>query len=218
MKKPAQSKKPKDALKDVVPKNKLVRFWKSLSTFQKILIDFAIFIVVATIIYFSYAWYQGYMLRKVDKKLDILTQEIISELGEPISQTKDQSCGHASAKFSKGRLGCGSRNTLVYPVVDQASTTRAINISQSIAKHTKYFSVKSSGVDNFNNTSSQAVAWTSYNEQSGPSRCSVNYYYYGDKQLAESSMSLKDSSANKYLFIYLGCYVDPLRPIFPVRD
>jgi len=217
MTKRAQSKKQKNTSKDVAPKNKLVRFWKSLSTLQKILIDFAIFIVVGLIIYFSYAWYQGYMFRRVEKKMDTLTQEIIEEIGEPISQTKDQSCGYASAKYGKGNLGCSFINNLTYEVNSPAEATKKILNAQSFARSTKEFLYNSDDIKNFKDTSYDPIGWTSYKKPTNTNSCSISYYYNDKEMLSKLEVSIKNDSKN-FILIRLSCGTDPLRPLFPVKE
>lgn len=200
MTKRAQSKKQKNTSKDVAPKNKLVRFWKSLSTLQKILIDFAIFIVVGLIIYFSYAWYQGYMFRRVEKKMDTLTQEIIEEIGEPISQTKDQTCGHTSAKYSKGQLWCRSSHRLEYRIAPGDNTTISlINGARETIKKNAHFRLDSvSDLRYLDKFGTGDKIYKSYF-----SNCYTSYQY-GEYD-------------KKVFTLSISCSNNPLRPEYPVK-
>lgn len=134
MKKSKQAKKRTSKKRSLLMYQKLVKQWKKLSVKQRVLLSLAAFVILSITAYFSYAWYQGYAFRKVEKKLDALTQEIVTELGEPISQTKEQSCGYASAKFSRGRLGCGSTTDLVYNLHDKSASDSIQKTRETITR------------------------------------------------------------------------------------
>ncbi len=68
----------------------------------------------------SYEWTQ---FKLAERKVDSLYALTIEKLGEPEKKSFESSCGHASAKFHQGALGCGYGGSLTYKVknVDEAN-------------------------------------------------------------------------------------------------
>jgi hypothetical protein len=217
MKKSKATKKTTSKKQPVRSKRKCVVFWSNLSKKRKILLVFACLIVLSVIIYFACAWYQGYALKKVEKKMDILTQEIVTKLGEPVSQSKEQSCGYSSAKYGKGNLGCSFINNLTYVVDSPVEATKKILDTQSIARVTKEFLYNSNNIEKFNDTSYSPIGWTSYKKPSKTNSCSITYYYNDKDMLNMLGIFIKNDSES-FMLIRLSCGTDPLRPIFPVKE
>jgi hypothetical protein len=190
---------------------------QKVSTKKKVLIGFTVLLLALIVTYFSIAWYQGYVFRNVEKKMDKLTQEIIEKIGEPISQTKDQSCGYASAKYGKGNLGCGFINNLSYEVNSPAEATKKILVVQSIARGTKEFLHNSDNIEKFKDTSYSPIGWTSYKKPTTTNSCSISYYYKDKEMLNNLGIFIKNDDKN-FILIRLSCGTDPLRPIFPIKE
>ncbi len=207
MKKAKATKKATSKKLPVRSKRKCVVFWNNLSKKRRVLLVFACLIVLSAIMYFAYAWYQGYAFKRVEKKMVILTQEIVTKLGEPVSQSKEQSCGYASDTFRKGRLSCGSVREITYnshdmPVGDVIKKTR------EIIKSTNFnLSYTSDVTDEFLSGKKNIV-------NSNPSDTILD----SNNVRCISSYTVNKPTNSQSLSISIGCFTDPLRPIFPVKE
>ena len=217
MKKQPQPKVANKKKKSSSSSSKKIQHTKKLSTKKKVLIGFIVLLLASIVTYFSVAWYQGYTFKKVEKKMDILTQEIVTKLGEPVSQSKEQSCGYSSDKYGKGNLGCSFINNLAYEVDNPVEATKKILVTQSIARGTKEFLYNSNSIEKFNDTSYSPIGWTSYKKPSKTNSCSITYYY-NDKDMLNMLGIFIKNDGESFMLIRLSCGTDPLRPIFPVKD
>ena len=207
MKKQPQPKVANKKKKSSSSSSKKIQHTKKLSTKKKVLIGFIVLLLASIVTYFSVAWYQGYTFKKVEKKMDILTQEIVAKLGEPVSQSKEQSCGYSSDTFRKGRLSCGSVREITYnshdmPVGDVIKKTR------EIIKSTNFNLTYTSDVtDEFLSGKKNIV-------NSNPSDTILD----SNNVRCISSYTVNKPANSQSLSISIGCFTDPLRPIFPVKD
>ena len=199
MKKVKVTKKATSKKRPVRSKRKCVVFWSNLSKKRKILLVFACLIVLSAIMYFAYAWYQGYAFKKVEKKMDILTQEIVTKLGEPVSQSKEQSCGYASDTFRRGQLSCGSIYTYKYNLINSKSTEYISSVRDAIESSSLFSIIYRS---NLKSLKSSSAGDTFYNNKG--INCYTGYQY--------------SDNTKSIISLSIACSSKPLRPIFPVKD
>lgn len=199
MKKSKATKKTTSKKQPVRSKRKCVVFWSNLSKKRKILLVFACLIVLSVIIYFACAWYQGYAFKKVEKKMDILTQEIVAKLGEPVSQSQEQSCGYASDTFRRGQLSCGSIYTYKYNLINSKSTEYISSVRDAIESSSLFSIIYRS---NLKSLKSSSAGDTFYNNKG--INCYTGYQY--------------SDNTKSIISLSIACSSKPLRPIFPVKD
>ena len=207
MKKSKPPKKSSRQIKKVTQSQKWTTFWKKLSMKRKILLFLAAALILGAIIYFSYAWYQGYTFKKVEKKMDALTQEIIAELGEPVSQTKERSCGYSSDTFRRGRLSCGSISELEYKLKNPAAEDYIQKI-RDVVKKTDFSLIYTAEITTDFLSGEKNTVRSNPSDtinEAGSIRCTSSY-------------AIEKSADDQYLSISIGCFTDPLRPIYPVKD
>ncbi len=199
MKKSKATKKTTSKKQPVRSKRKCVVFWNNLSKKRRVLLVFACLIVLSAIMYFAYAWYQGYAFKRVEKKMDILTQEIVSKLGEPVSQSQEQSCGYASDTFRRGQLSCGSIYTYKYNLINSKSTEYISSVRDAIESSSLFSIIYRS---NLKSLKSSSAGDTFYNNKG--INCYTGYQY--------------SDNTKSIISLSIACSSKPLRPIFPVKD
>ena len=199
MKKAEATKKATSKKLPVRSKRKCVVFWNNLSKKRRVLLVFACLIVLSAIMYFAYAWYQGYAFKKVEKKMDILTQEIVAKLGEPVSQSQEQSCGYASDTFRRGQLSCGSIYTYKYNLINSKSTEYISSVRDAIESSSLFSIIYRS---NLKSLKSSSAGDTFYNNKG--INCYTGYQY--------------SDNTKSIISLSIACSSKPLRPIFPVKD
>jgi hypothetical protein len=209
MKKAEATKKATSKKRPVRSKRKCVVFWNNLSKKRRVLLVFACLIVLSAIMYFAYAWYQGYAFKKVEKKMDILTQEIVTKLGEPVSQSKEQSCGHTSAKFSKGELWCRSEAEIVYHEKAPNLESLVSDVRNIVSENNNFTLIRASNlIKDLLTEKDINPSDTIY--KSGDTVCRISY--------TSDASGGHTTNQDVRLSIYPTCSNNPLRPIFPVKD
>ena len=179
--------------------SKKIQHTKKLSTKKKVLIGFIVLLLASIVTYFSIAWYQGYAFKKVEKKMDILTQEIVAKLGEPVSQSQEQSCGYASDTFRRGQLSCGSIYTYKYNLINSKSTEYISSVRDAIESSSLFSIIYRS---NLKSLKSSSAGDTFYNNKG--INCYTGYQY--------------SDNTKSIISLSIACSSKPLRPIFPVKD
>ena len=199
MKKQPQPKVANKKKKSSSSSSKKIQHTKKLSTKKKVLIGFIVLLLASIVTYFSIAWYQGYTFRNVEKKMDTLTQEIVTKLGKPVSQSKEQSCGYASDTFRKGQLSCGSIYTYEYNLINSEPTEYISSVRDAIENSNLFSIIYRS---NLKSLKSSSAGDTFYNNKGV--NCYTGYQY--------------SDNTKSILRLSIACSSKPLRPIFPVKE
>ena len=209
MKKQPQPKVANKKKKSSSSSSKKIQHTKKLSTKKKVLIGFIVLLLASIVTYFSVAWYQGYAFKKVEKKMDILTQEIVAKLGEPVSQSQEQSCGHTSAKFSKGELWCRSEAEIVYHEKAPNLESLVSDVRNIVSENNNFTLIRASNlIKDLLTEKDINPSDTIY--KSGDTVCRISY--------TSDASGGHTTNQDVRLSIYPTCSNNPLRPIFPVKD
>lgn len=159
---------------------------------------------------------------QAEKSLDTLYANIVKDVGQPTSMTKDKSCSYASTEGGSGDRRCQISLALYYQNQEDEATANltANNIDDTISKIKNSILVDNSLLGNLRFSASSDYFSRESNEvdAKGGLICSVGYYYGTDlSRTILRNQYFKIPTGTNFITL-ISCYNDSLAEFYPVKN
>ncbi len=199
----------------VAPKKSLLIRLKLLPRGKKMRYSVYMVIALAILTYLGIGLVQKIVLEKNKRDLMSLQKDIIAELGQPIEQNFESSCGYSNSVYRKGSRSCGSSVNLIYKVIDATDFIKKQEDILPILDTQKYIDTRGSAIEESDVIDSAVTQNLGSNKKEGILSCHSSYIFSSSR--LEISKVTDMNSSDKYMHLRVSCSTGSLFQYFPEK-